>query len=294
MVSVIIPCYNEEKNIMTVYNEIKKCFNKQVKDYELIFVDDGSTDETISILNNIKDKKVKIINFSRNFGKEAAMLAGLKKASGDYVSIIDCDMQQNPKYLLEMKKKLDSDLNIDEVAAYPRRNNKSFLKNHFYKIFSMESNFKIKNGASDFRMFRKKVVDAILSLSEKSRFSKGIFSYIGFNIYYMPYDVEKRLNGVSKWKKMSLFKYAISGITDFTVKPLLWQLKFGIILFIISILLLIMTIVLKLELLFIITSIILLIISITQILSGITSYYLGKIFIEVKNRPIYIEKSKKD
>ena len=293
LVSVIIPCYNEEKNIVPFYNEINNAFKGKIKKYELIFVNDGSTDNTKNKINEIVDSNCIIVNFSKNFGKEAAMYAGLNKSKGEYVVIIDSDLQQDPKYIVEMKEILDNDSSIDEVCAYQKKRIENpiskLFKFCFYRIMSKETNLDIKSKASDFRMFRRKVVDAIKLLSEKSRFSKGIFAYVGFNIKYIPYEVNKRVYGKSKYNLKSLFKYAFNGITDFSVKPLYLQIKFGILVLLSGIITLIISLLSDLGLNFILFSILLIVISIMTILNGISSYYIGKIFIEVKNRPVYIE-----
>ena len=203
--SLVVPCYNEEENVNVFYDNIKQNYNKDL-DYELIFIDDGSKDETLEKLKELAklDKKhVKTISFSRNFGKEAAILAGLKEAKGDYVGIIDADMQQDPKIMLEMLDILEKDNYYDSVAAYQkeRKENKviSFFKRNFYEIMNSTSSFEIKQGASDFRLFRRAVVDSILLLEEDNRFSKGIFSWVGFHTYYLPYVPNKREHGSTKF-----------------------------------------------------------------------------------------------
>ena len=220
--SVIVPCYNEEKNIVKFYNKILEDL-KDI-DLELIFINDGSKDKTqveIDKLLKNKDFKIKCINFSRNFGKESAMLAGLEnvRKDADYISIIDADLQQNPKYLLKMYKYLNENLEIDEVACYQKKRKEGILsifKKTFYKIINSFSEVEFKNGVSDFRMFRRLVLEAIISIKEHNRFSKGIFSYVGFNIYYMPYEVEKREEGKTSWNFFSLFSYALLGFKNFT------------------------------------------------------------------------------
>ena len=189
--SIIIPCKNEEGNVLELYNKIKDTLGK-VK-YEMIYIDDGSTDKTLDILNSIyyKDKEhVRIISFSRNFKKEAAMFAGLTHAVGEYTCIVDGDLQQNPNYLLEMIDFLDNNKDYDEVAMRNKsRNNESFImkffKKMFYKCIDKMSDVHFENATSDFRMFRENVKMAMLTLKEKNRFTKGIFSWVGFNIKYM-------------------------------------------------------------------------------------------------------------
>ncbi len=295
-VSLVVPCYNEEKNIEKFIKCVEKSFENKILNYEIIFVNDGSKDNTLNEMQKNVSSNIKIINFSRNFGKEAAMYAGLKKCDGEYIVIIDADLQQDPSYIIKMKEILDDNSKYDEVAAYQSKRKEgkilTIFKNKFYDIMSKETGLDMKSAASDFRMFRKSVINAILMLGEKSRFSKGIFSYVGFNIYYIPYDVKEREFGNTKWNLKKLLKYAINGIADFSLNPLYLQLKVGIFMFIVSIVMLIMVIINNGELYWKITTTVLLIISIENMLFGITNFYIGKIFTEVKNRPIYIEKEK--
>ncbi len=294
--SLIVPCYNEEKNIKYFIESVEKCFLNKIQKYEIIFINDGSKDNTLLELENNINDNIRIINFSRNFGKESAMYAGLEKCIGKYVAIIDADLQQNPEYIIKMKEILDKNQNYDEVAAYQniRKEGRfiSFIKNKFYTVMSKETGLDMRNSASDFRMFRRNVVKAILLLSEKSRFSKGIFSYVGFNIFYIPYDVTERKFGETKWNLKKLLKYAINGITDFSINLLYLQFKIGIFTLILSIAMLVLSIINEWELYWKIISTVLIIISIESVLCGITNFYIGKIFTEIKNRPIYIEKEK--
>ena len=295
-VSLVVPCYNEEKNIEKFIKCVEKSFENKILNYEIIFVNDGSKDNNLNEMQKNVSNNITIINFSRNFGKEAAMYAGLKKCDGEYIVIIDADLQQDPSYIIKMKEILDDNSKYDEVAAYQSKRKEgkilTIFKNKFYDIMSKETGLDMKSAASDFRMFRKSVINAILMLGEKSRFSKGIFSYVGFNIYYIPYDVKERKFGNTKWNLKKLLKYAINGIADFSLNPLYLQLKVGIFMFIVSIVMLIMVIINNGELYWKITTTVLLIISIENMLFGITNFYIGKIFTEVKNRPIYIEKEK--
>ncbi len=295
-VSLVVPCYNEEKNIKNFIESVDKCFKNKIEKYEIIFINDGSKDNTLLELENNINDNIRIVNFSRNFGKESAMYAGLEKSVGKYTVIIDADLQQNPQYIIKMKEILDNNKNYDEVAAYQdkRKEKKliTFIKNKFYTVMSKETGLDMKNSASDFRMFRKNVVNAILLLSEKSRFSKGIFSYVGFNICYIPYEVQDRQFGETKWNLNNLLKYAINGITDFSINPLYLQFKIGLVTLIISIVMLLLSIIYEWGLYGKIISTVLIITSIENMLCGVTNFYIGKIFTEVKNRPIYIEKEK--
>lgn len=197
--SFVIPCYNEEGNVKLIHDKILETFKKEKMDYEIIFVNDGSKDKTMVNLKKLLESSkcnIKVINFSRNFGKEAAIFAGLKESSGDLVSLIDADMQQDPKYVLDMVKFLDANLDYDSVAMYQdvRKEGKvlSFFKKCFYKLINKISDTTFTENASDFRTLRRNMVDSILSMQEYYRFSKGIFSWVGFDTYYMPYVAEER------------------------------------------------------------------------------------------------------
>lgn len=295
--SIIIPCKNEEGNVLELYNKIKDTLGK-VK-YEMIYIDDGSTDKTLDILNSIyyKDKEhVRIISFSRNFKKEAAMFAGLTHAVGEYTCIVDGDLQQNPNYLLEMIDFLDNNKDYDEVAMRNKsRNNESFImkffKKLFYKCIDKMSDVHFENATSDFRMFRQNVKMAMLTLKEKNRFTKGIFSWVGFNIKYMDFEMEPRKSGKTSFGFVSSIKYAISGITDFSDKPLKVPFIFGLLLFIIAIIYLIVGIVINS--LNLVITLMLILFSVTFVFMGIMGTYISKIHSEVKDRPIYISKLEK-
>ena len=299
--SVIIPCHNEEKNIFLFYDEFKNAFKYYKGTFELIFIDDGSKDGTYKELTRLVEKKnnienIKALSFSRNFGKEAAMYAGLKEATGEYVCIIDADLQQKPSIILDMIKILDKEKEYDCVCAYQekRKENRlmSKLKNSFYKIINSTSEVEFVTGASDFRLFRKTVADSIITLGEHHRFLKGIFSYVGFNTYYIPYEVEERANGKTNWNFIKLFRYAIDGILAFSDLPLKISLYFGNFLFIGSIIYLIVALILKLELVTtLIFFLILLSLSIILIFIGVTNMYISRIYDEVKSRPNYIIRS---
>ena len=295
--SLVVPCYNEEENVNVFYDNIKQNYNKDL-DYELIFIDDGSKDETLEKLKELAklDKKhVKTISFSRNFGKEAAILAGLKEAKGDYVGIIDADMQQDPKIMLEMLDILEKDNYYDSVAAYQkeRKENKviSFFKRNFYEIMNSTSSFEIKQGASDFRLFRRAVVDSILLLEEDNRFSKGIFSWVGFHTYYLPYVPNKREHGSTKFNFVKLLTYGVGGIVSFSIKPLKASIIIGMIfsvLFLISFIAFVITTNVIIGL----CALILFISTIQLLIMGVICEYLSQIHIQSKNRPIYIIKEK--
>lgn len=233
--SLIIPCYNEEGNVFPLYEAVNKAFAGRVEDYEFVFVNDGSFDDTYTRLNDLyktADVSVKVLHFSRNFGKEAAIHAGLSNASGDCFTIMDGDLQQSPSVVADMVDYLNTHPEVDCVTAYQETRKESpvmvFFKDHFYKIINRVADTEFVNGASDFRTFRTNVKDAVLSLPEGNRFSKGIFSWVGFETYYMPYTVEERFSGTSKWSFVKLWKYALSGIISFTTVPLRLPLFFGV------------------------------------------------------------------
>ena len=232
--NVIIPMYNEEGNVKPLYKDLTTTLENI--DYELIFINDGSKDKTFNKLKEIYELDplhVKIINFSRNFGKDAAMYAGLTHSDAEYTVIIDGDCQQNPKYLLTMIDFLDNNQEYDQIAMVNKTRVKEskfnkILKNAFYSFINKISDTEFTSGASDFRMFRKNVVSAMNELSEIDRFSKGIFSWVGFNIYYMEFIAEERHSGNSNFKLKNQFKYAFNGIVNFSIKPLRIALVTGI------------------------------------------------------------------
>ena len=303
-ISLVVPCYNEENNIFPMYLEIKKVFENSAYSFETVFVDDGSRDKTYGELKKLYegfgDDNIRIIRFSRNFGKESAILAGLKNATGDYVTIIDADLQQRPEIALSMADFLEEHEEYDSVAAYQqnRKENKtlSLFKKCFYKTINRISETEFVDGASDFRTFRRNVVESILSVTEYHRFSKGIFSWVGFETYYMPYTVEERLNGESKWSFLKLFKYALDGIVAFTTFPLKLATFLGITTALIA---LIYAVVVVIQKLFFeiavpgyatIVVLILLLGGLQLFALGILGEYISKIYIQVKNRPVYIVK----
>ena len=303
LLSVVIPCYNEEDNVELFYDTIVHVFGNLMKDTELIFVNDGSRDETFRRLENIYKNspyQIKVISFSRNFGKEAALLAGLQHSEGDLVSIIDADLQQRPEYILEMMSILNEHPEYDSVAAYQEERKEgrilSFFKNCFYRIINKMTEMEMVRSASDFRLLKRKVVDAICSMPEKCRFSKGIFSWVGFNTFYMPYQVEERANGVSKWSFWKLFVYAIDGIVAFSTVPLTVVSLAGILLCVLSGLF--MVIIVVKTLIWgdpvagfpTLASLVLFTSGIQLLCTGVIGHYLAKNYIETKDRPVYIVK----
>lgn len=294
--SIIIPSYNEENNIKKMYKTIVETFINEKFKLELIFINDGSSDKTLEelkkILNTSKNE-IKIIDFSRNFGKESAIYAGLKEASGDYISIIDSDLQQHPKYILQMIKILQNNPEYDCVTAYQEERKENIiircLKKTFYKTINLISEVNFVNAASDFRTFNRNVANALLEITEYNRFSKGIFSWIGFKTYYMPYKVLKRNSGKSKWSLKKLFKYAFNGILNYSFMPIKTIKYIGFIYLLGFIFYCIFTInnfnYTKCILAFILLSLGLIFMSIY-----IVAEYVAKIFSESKKRPIYISK----
>lgn len=301
--SFICPCYNEEDNIFPLVKAIKDEF-PVTDEYEIVFVNDGSQDNT---LNKMLDAKavsgcnIKIVDFSRNFGKESAMYAGLEHSSGDIITIIDADLQQNPSVVSKMIYILDSSRDVDCVCAYQenRSENKfySACKNLFYKIADKTTEIEFKNGASDFRTFRKCVKDAILSMPEYHRFSKGIFSWVGFNTVYIPYQADERKNGKSSFSFFSLLKYGINGIINFSTLPIKFASLVGGSAIVFSIIYAIITIIRKLVNNINVDGFTQLVILITffggiQLFSvGIIGEYIAKNYIQSKKRPIYIARN---
>lgn len=224
--SLIVPCYNEQEALPLFYDEVTRVLNTMQCAYEILFVNDGSRDETLAILKGFaeKDEHVTYLSLSRNFGKEAAMYAGFCNASGDYVAVMDADMQDPPALLPEMVKMLETG-EYDSVAT--RRVNRegeppirSWFARRFYKLINRISDADIVDGARDFRLMKREMVDAIVAMGEYNRFSKGIFGWIGFKTYWLPYQNVERVAGETKWNFWKLLKYAFDGIINFSEVPL--------------------------------------------------------------------------
>lgn len=297
--SIVVPCYNEEGNVELFYEEVQKVFKGKKIKYEIVFVNDGSSDNTLDRLTNIVDQKkqnIKVINFSRNFGKEAAMYAGLKEAEGELVTIIDADLQQRPELILRMIDILNENEQFDSVAAFQevRKEGKvlTFFKDAFYKVINSMSTVPFVQGASDFRTFRRKVVDSILELSEYHRFSKGIFSFVGYNTYYLPYEVEERNSGTSKWNFFKLFNYAIDGIVAFTTSPLRAPFYISIVTFLVGFIYFIVALFKGVSEFTVILLVMLFLFSLLFMVVGVIGEYLSRTYIQVKQRPIYIVKER--
>ena len=304
--SMVIPCYNEEGNVTKFFDEAESQLKNLGISYEYIFVNDGSTDKTGRELENLyntrTDKSITVVNFSRNFGKEAAIFAGLNNADGDYVCVIDADLQQHPRVAVEMLDCIIHNPEYDCICAYQATRNESkamtAAKSAFYRIMNTLTETEFKNGASDFRLFTKRFKEAVLSMGEYHRFSKGIFSWVGYNVYYMEYNAEERNSGKTKWSFLSLLKYAFNGILSFSTAPLRLATVIGSISVFFSIIYLIVTVIRKLASDINVdgfTQIVILITFFSGVLLftvGIIGEYIAKIYQQVKNRPIYIEKSK--
>lgn len=299
LLSLVIPCYNEQANIPVFYDTVQQAFANTPYTLELVFVNDGSSDKTLEEQKRLLEKEVciKIIDFSRNFGKEAAMFAGLQHTSGDYVGIIDADLQQSPETMVDMLKILQNNPQYDCVAAYQKERKEgkvlSFFKRTFYKIINRLADVPFTNGASDFRVFTRKMADAMISLPEYFRFSKGLFSYVGFQTYFYPYQAQPRTHGESKWSFRKLFGYAIEGIVSFSTAPLRFATILGLLFSAASFIYLIAVIIEKLTFGVdvagypTIVVLILLVGGIQLFALGIIGEYLGRSYIETKNRPVY-------
>lgn len=301
--SLIVPCYNEAENVALFQNAVIAAFEGCNYDYEIIFVDDGSTDATLHNLRKLYNAKkcpVKVISFSRNFGKEAGLYAGLKHAGGEYITLIDADLQQRPEIARQMVEILDQQPEIDVVAAYQDRRQEgkilSFLKKSFYSIINMLSKVSLQSDASDFRTFRRCVRDSILTLGEYHRFSKGIFAWVGYETRYIPYTACERANGKTKWNFWKLVNYAVEGIIGYSTAPLRLSTILGTFSGIAAVLYLIWVIFEKLILGIPVpgyATIIVLILffgSVQLFCIGIIGEYVGRTFEQTKNRPIYIAK----
>lgn len=301
LISIIVPCYNEQEVLLKFYNEMKKVI-KEMSDvkFELIFVDDGSKDKTLSILKKLsqKDKRVRFISFSRNFGKEAGMLAGLRAAKGDYVAIMDADLQDPPSLLPEMYELVRS--GEYDCAATRRTTRKgeppirSFFARMFYRIINKMSDANIVDGARDFRLMCRKMVDAILSMQEYNRFSKGIFGWVGFRTKWLEYVNVERAAGETKWSFWKLFKYSMEGIMAFSTTPLYVSSIMG---FIVCMIAFVLACFYAIKALIFgdptagfptIICIMVFLGGVQLIGIGVVGMYLSKTYLETKNRPIYI------
>lgn len=301
--SLIVPCYNEAENVSAFQEAVINAFQECDYDYEIIFVNDGSRDATLHNLKKLYAAQkcpVKVISFSRNFGKEAGLYAGLQHACGEYISLIDADLQQRPEIVRDMVKILDDQPDTDVVAAYQDRRGEgkilSFFKKSFYAIINMLSSVTLQPDASDFRTFRRSVRDSILELAEYHRFSKGIFAWVGYNTHFIPYTACERAAGTTKWSFWKLVNYAIEGIIGYSTAPLRLATCLGIVTGIAAILYLFMVILEKLLLGIAVPGyatiivLILLLGAVQLFCIGIIGEYVGRTFEQSKDRPIYIAK----
>lgn len=310
LLTVIVPCYNEEQVLEMFYSKINEIFLQMQKKYaklefQLLFINDGSKDNTLNIIRRLAeiDEQVDYISFSRNFGKEAAMYAGLQNASGDYVAVMDADLQDPPEFLIDMYQEL-LDGSADCVAAKRETRKgepviRSFFARMFYRFINNISKTEIVDGARDFRLMTRQMVDAILEMSEYNRFSKGIFGWVGFETKWIGYHNVERAAGNTKWSFWKLLIYALDGVIAFSTAPLVFATILGLIICVIAAIMII----------FIITKTLLLgdpvagypsticfmflLGGIQLFCMGIIGQYLSKTYLEVKKRPIYIAKERK-
>lgn len=304
-ITAIVPCYNEEESLPYFYEEITKVAKEMKEvDFEFLFINDGSRDKTLAILKAlaIKDEKVKYISFSRNFGKEAAMYAGFENATGDFVAVMDADLQDPPSLLPSMLKAIKEE-GYDSVATrrVTRKGEppiRSFFARMFYKLINKISSTDIVDGARDFRLMTRQMVDSIVSMKEYNRFSKGIFGFVGFKTKWMEYVNVERVAGTTKWSFWKLFKYSLEGIMAFSTVPLFIASLMGIIFCIISF---IMIAIIVIKTLFLgdpvsgwpsMMCTIFLVGGIQLLCLGIMGGYLARNYLETKGRPIYIIKEK--
>lgn len=301
--SLVVPCYNEAENVAAFQEAVISAFDGCGFDYEIVFVNDGSRDATLHNLKKLYNAQkcpVKVISFSRNFGKESGIYAGMEHADGEYISLIDADLQQRPEIVMNMVKLLDEKPECDVVAAYQNRRGEgkvlSFFKKCFYGVINHLSDVSLHSDASDFRTFRRSVRDSLLELAEYHRFSKGLFSWVGYETAFIPYTACERHAGTTKWSFRKLMNYAIEGIIGFSTKPLRYSIYIGTVTAIAAIIYLLWVIVEKLfwgidvpgyATLIVLT---LLLGSVQLFCIGIIGEYVGRTFEQSKNRPIYVAK----
>lgn len=306
-ISIIVPCFNEEESLPLFYAEMEKIKFQLNDHFEYIFINDGSKDRTLAILRelNQKNNSVRYLSFSRNFGKEAALYAGLKYATGDLVTVMDADLQDPPELLLTMKSMLEANPDLDCVGT--RRTTRegeplirSFFAKMFYKLINKISQVEMVDGARDFRLMRRQMVEAILEVSEYNRFSKGIFAWVGFKTEYLEYKNVERVAGKTSWSFWQLLNYSLEGIVNFSDAPLTIAFLGGVVACLLAFFL-IMIVIIR-TLIFgdptsgwpSMVSIILFLGGFQLLTIGILGKYIGKIFMETKKRPIYVVKEKSE
>ena len=299
--SLIVPCYNEEQNVEAFYARCQEVF--PTDQYEVVFVNDGSKDGTYKKLQKLHEEhdNILVVNFSRNFGKESAIYAGLHYASGSYISIIDADLQQDPEIVRNMVNILEEKPDIDVVAAYQAQRHEgklmSWCKDRFYKFINRLSEVDLRENASDFRTFRASVQKALLDMPEYFRFSKGLFSWVGFETEYIPYEAEERFAGTTKWSFTKLLKYAMEGIISFSTLPLQLATFFGAIVSAIAIIygivIIAQTLITGIDVPGYATTIVVVLFlgGVQLLVMGILGEYLAKTYIQGKHRPVYIAKN---
>lgn len=301
--SLVVPCYNEAENVQAFQDATITAFDGCGYDFEIVYIDDGSKDATLHNLRKLfKEQKcpVKVVSFSRNFGKEAGIYAGLQHASGEYIALIDADLQQRPEIVRNMVEILDTQPEYDVVAAYQDRRGEgkilSFFKKTFYSLINRMTKINFKSDASDFRTFRRSVAESIITLGEYHRFSKGIFAWVGYNTHFIPYTACERVAGVSKWNFWKLFNYAIDGIIGFSTKPLRISTFLGGCTAVAALLYLVVVVLQKLiagiDIPGYATTIVLILLlgGMQLFCIGIIGEYVGRTFEQSKNRPVYIAK----
>ena len=304
LLSVIVPCYNEEENIRDFYDELMKnasFFQNRDMDVEILYIDDGSKDRTVENVKKLarEDGRVHLVSFSRNFGKEAAIYAGLQKAKGNYAVMMDCDLQDPPSLLPEMFRYIDEGYDSVATRRVTRKGEpliRSFFARMFYRIINKISRTEIVDGARDYRLMTRQVVDSILAMSEYNRFTKGIFGWVGYETKWLEYENIERKKGETKWSFWKLFLYSIDGITAFSTVPLAIASFMGVLLCICAFLMIVFTN--KRKLIFgdptsgwpSLVCIILLCSGVQLFCLGIVGQYLSKTYMEVKKRPIYLVK----
>lgn len=304
LLSVIVPCYNEEESVELFYTELIKnapFFKEKQIELEVIYIDDGSKDRTVAEVKKLheRDERVKLVSFSRNFGKEAAMFAGLEKAKGDYVVLMDVDLQDPPSLLPEMFSYIEQGYDSVATRRVSRKGEppiRSFFARMFYRLMKKISKTEIMDGARDYRLMTRQMVDAILSMKEYNRFTKGIFGWVGFNTKWLEYENVERAKGETKWNFWKLLIYSFDGITAFSTMPLMIASVMGVLFCVIAFAMIIFIIVRKL--IFgdpvsgwpSLVCIILMTSGVQFFCMGIIGQYLAKAYMEVKNRPIYLVK----
>ena len=301
-ISIIVPCYNEEEALPLFYKEVNKVSETMDEEFEFIFVNDGLKDKTLEVIKNLStlDKRCKYINFSRNFGKESAMYAGLELSTGNYITLMDADLQDPPSLLPKMLKLIKEE-GYDSVGTrrVTRKGEppiRSFFARMFYKIINKMSKVEMVDGARDYRLMTRQMTDAIINLKEYNRYSKGLFSFVGFNTKWLEYENVQRVAGETKWSFWKLFLYAIDGIVAFTTAPLTIAAIMGLIFCLIAFIMIIVIIVKTIA--FgnptsgwpSLACIIFLVSGVQLFALGIIGQYLSKTYLETKKRPIYIIK----